>query len=143
MSCMSRYNQVWMGLYLCAQFRLQHQMLGDNTQRQLYPEYDPVILPDQKSWIKYDTISWKSFKLGYTHTCGVQDVTGMPICYGLRYPGLQIKIEAPSMLRFSDVSAGAFHTCGITLDGRLSCWGSSCFQKLHHPQAFAIAKRQE
>ena len=105
---------------------------GDNSQRQLYPEYDPVILPDQKSWIKYDTISWKSFKLGYTHTCGVQDVTGMPICYGLRYPGLQIKIEAPSMLRFSDVSAGAFHTCGVTLDGRLSCWGSSCFQKLHH-----------
>ena len=113
---------------------------GDNMQRQLYPEYDPVVLPDQKSWINYKDISWKNFRLGYSHTCGVQDVTGLAVCYGLAYPGLQIKIEAPSDLRFSSISPGAYHTCGVTVEGKLSCWGEQLLSKATPPNSFCHRK---
>ncbi len=113
---------------------------GDNMQRQLYPEYDPVVLPDQKSWINYKDISWKNFRLGYSHTCGVQDVTGLAVCYGLAYPGLQIKIEAPSDLRFSSISPGAYHTCAVTVEGKLSCWGEQLLSKATPPNSFCHRK---
>eukprot|EP00943_MAST-04B_sp_MAST-4B-sp1_P001486 g1486.t1 len=113
---------------------------GDNKQRQLYPELDPVVLPDQKSWIEYDKVSFKNFKLGYTHTCGIQDITGLPICYGLRFPGLQMKIEAPSDLRFTSISPGAYHTCGVTVDGKLSCWGEQLHSKSIPPNSFCHRK---
>jgi len=96
---------------------------GDNNQKQLYPKTDPVMMPSKRAWVPYSQLELDSFSVGLSHTCGIRRGTGEAVCFGLAFPGLQIKIEAPADLKFSSVSAGAYHTCGITTDGRLSCWG--------------------
>ena len=102
---------------------------GDNHQKQLYPKTDPVMMPSKRAWVPYSQLELDSFSVGLSHTCGIRRGTGEAVCFGLAFPGLQIKLEAPADLRFSSVSAGAYHTCGITTDGRLSCWGEQLYGK--------------
>jgi hypothetical protein len=108
---------------------------GDNGQGQVFPSVNPVMMPSKRHWVPYKEIQWDSFSPGYTHTCGIRAGTGEAVCFGLKYPGLQIKLEAPAELSFSSVSTGAYHTCGVTVDGRVSCWGEQLHGKSAPPNS--------
>jgi alpha-tubulin suppressor-like RCC1 family protein len=79
-------------------------------------------------------ITFASIESGQQHSCGVT-AAGDAYCWGRdrerqsgATPGeLEIVqvIPAPVLggLTFESVSAGGFHTCGLTLDGVAYCWG--------------------
>lgn len=71
---------------------------------------------------------------GYHHTCGVT-IEGRAYCWGWNpfgqlgdgtttSPHLAPATVSTS-LHFREVSAGVHHTCGVTMDNRVYCWGSN------------------
>jgi alpha-tubulin suppressor-like RCC1 family protein len=73
-----------------------------------------------------------SISSGERHTCGILRRTRILLCwgdneYGQLGNGTDVDERTPivvsSSLRFSSVTAGAGHTCGITTDGAAFCWG--------------------
>jgi len=72
--------------------------------------------------------------LGRVHTCAI-DVTQGLWCWGAAHDGrlgldgtgTAETVDAPSALdgRWDDVAAGESHTCALTSDGYLFCWGDN------------------
>jgi alpha-tubulin suppressor-like RCC1 family protein len=71
---------------------------------------------------------------GGEHTCGIESVTQAIWCWGDNEfgqlgDGSVIDRRAPVQVvgaqRFSVVSAGARHTCGIDVQGGAYCWGGN------------------
>jgi alpha-tubulin suppressor-like RCC1 family protein len=71
---------------------------------------------------------------GDTHTCAV-DASGFPWCWGLNSRG---QLGDPSIsesavpvlagrgaIRFTSIAAGSAFTCGLSVSGRVSCWGEN------------------
>jgi uncharacterized repeat protein (TIGR01451 family) len=68
---------------------------------------------------------------GTAHTCTVVAGNGKPEpntleddvveCFGDNFSGQSAPVPAGT---FDQLSAGAFHTCGVTTTGSLACWGS-------------------
>lgn len=77
-------------------------------------------------------IKFKTLSLGSGYSCGL-DYDGIAYCWGDNKYGqlgnssvkdLQLKpVPVQTYLRFSTISAGGSHTCGIATDGNLYCWG--------------------
>jgi alpha-tubulin suppressor-like RCC1 family protein len=83
-------------------------------------------------------VAFSGISAGLTHTCGVSR-DGLGYCWGNGSDGqlgngttlldasVPVAVVAPlggsAPLRFSSISAGAGHTCGLTTDGRVFCWG--------------------
>ena len=87
-------------------------------------------------------ISFTSISAGDDYTCGVA-VDGNAYCWGdnhygaLGNPGISVDCASTNAqactrfvpvpvaggLHFSSVSAGTFHSCGVTTDARAYCWG--------------------
>jgi alpha-tubulin suppressor-like RCC1 family protein len=82
-------------------------------------------------------LSFRQISIGANHACGT--TTGdLAYCWGTNFAG-ELGIGGPSSnpdgdftnrpiavvggLHFSMVSAGTFHACGLTTDGRAFCWG--------------------
>jgi len=73
-----------------------------------------------------------SVSAGLQHACGVT-TTGAAYCWGDNYTGAlgdgtmdynsSIPVPVAGGLTFATVSAGAFHTCGVTTSGAAYCWG--------------------
>ena len=71
---------------------------------------------------------------GAEHSCGLTGA-GEIWCWGYNWAGqlgdgtfsnrrpLPVRVQSPAGVRFSDVSAGANHTCGGTAGGDWYCWG--------------------
>ena len=58
-------------------------------------------------------------QLGHVSTDGCEDpVEGMVACTRTPQP-------VATRLRFMQITAGAFHTCGLAADGRAYCWGNN------------------
>lgn len=80
-------------------------------------------------------IPFESVTIGAMHGCGlVADLGGEAYCWGnLPYVGgfstslssqyVRFGVPVETEQRFSQLAAGYTHTCGITLDGHLYCWG--------------------
>lgn len=76
---------------------------------------------------------FKMLGVGQGHVCAV-DVDGTLFCWGRNTQGQlglgqgSLQLRAPAQVasdeRFKRVAAGQMHTCAITLDGRLFCWGT-------------------
>lgn len=76
---------------------------------------------------------WASVSAGGDHTCGVT-TAGVAYCWGVNDGGQlgtgwadRLEHAVPEAvsggLAFRQVSAGLFHTCGLTLDVAAYCWG--------------------
>lgn len=63
---------------------------------------------------------WQDITAGAVHTCGLQ-ANGAAVCWGDSKYG---QLNVPQGIKFSSISAGYFHSCGVTVgDGRIICWG--------------------
>jgi len=67
---------------------------------------------------------FSSVSAGHRHTCAVRDASRSDdavVCWGSNYAG-----ESRARFRglFVAVSSGAQHSCGLTSDGDMRCWGS-------------------
>jgi alpha-tubulin suppressor-like RCC1 family protein len=85
---------------------------------------------------------WNQVIPGLNHTCGVT-TTNLAYCWGLNGsgelgisggpgPGVALPTRVAGGLRFSGVSTGpaGSHTCGITTENRIYCWGYNAFGQL-------------
>ena len=93
---------------------------------------------------------WRQVSTGGGYTCGLT-VEGEVKCWGLNAPNVFLlgSDSTPDMcvgppprpcttkpipvaggLRFSNVSAGGTHTCGVTSDGQIFCWGTNDYGEL-------------
>lgn len=75
---------------------------------------------------------WRSVSLGVSHTCGIRDDDSL-WCFGQAYYGALADPNLPSSAAqsvpnrargsWTKVAAGNLHTCAISGEGRLRCWG--------------------
>ena len=86
----------------------------------------------------YSTTIFKDISAGLSFTCGLVDGgenDGKAICWGTNSYG-QIGIPVgsgpteqfigePTAERFTKISAGDYHVCGIKTDAALACWGAT------------------
>jgi alpha-tubulin suppressor-like RCC1 family protein len=92
---------------------------------------------------------WRQIIAGHLHTCGVTQ-TDVPFCWGWNFDGqngdghnasTSVPTRVAGNLTFIGVSTGsqeaslfssndAEHSCGITGDGRIFCWGSNIYGQL-------------
>jgi len=100
----------------------------------------PVVNPRRGgSWTtSADTTAWRfaSVNMGADHFCGVT-MSGVAYCWGANDEGqlgvgdllnepLSIDpLAVAGNLKFSMVSGGFSHTCGVTTDGLIYCWGEN------------------
>jgi alpha-tubulin suppressor-like RCC1 family protein len=89
------------------------------------------------------TRSWRQLTAGSIHTCGIT-LANVPFCWGFNFDGQNgdgtttiatgVPTRVAGDLRLVGVATGvermqefrdaeAVHTCGITADGRIWCWG--------------------
>ena len=80
---------------------------------------------------------WAVIDVGYNHTCGVTTV-GEAYCWGQSTEGalgngesggpgrerLPNLVPAPAGVTWASIDAGQYHTCGLSTDGDLFCWGN-------------------
>jgi len=59
---------------------------------------------------------------GDRHTCAIAQGTGAAVCWGDNSRG---QLAVPAGFAFVELSAGGYHTCGITNTGHIRCWGSN------------------
>ncbi len=85
-------------------------------------------------------LTFTQLSAGGDHTCGLAS-GGTVYCWGSNFTGqlgdssIEIRdrptpIRSASGLIFSQVSAGSFHTCGLTTTNEAYCWGSNVFGAL-------------
>ena len=70
---------------------------------------------------------WSHVTTGFAHTCALT-TAGVPFCFGANYDGqcdVPLNPETNERYRFKSIDAGGFHTCGITVDDHLVCFGRS------------------
>jgi alpha-tubulin suppressor-like RCC1 family protein len=89
------------------------------------------------------TASFATLSAGYQHTCGASD-TGEGYCWGLDEQGAlgdgaaALSCTSPfttqcspeplrvaSSAAYDTIAAGGTHSCALTSDGRVECWGSN------------------
>ena len=79
-------------------------------------------------------LKFRQVTAGFLHTCGVSYPDERPYCWGLNVSaqlgdGTTTQRLSPVAVagghRFRHVSAGQFHTCGVTTSGMAFCWGSN------------------
>lgn len=104
---------------------------GTNDRSQLgETDPKPVIRPKRVLF----GFAFTSLVLGRRHSCGI-DATGTTYCWGSDAAGqlgdgqiggqtaVPQQVNVPGAGAFQQIDAGDFHTCGVTIDGIVYCWG--------------------
>ncbi len=97
-------------------------MVGDGTT--VTPRVEPVLT--------LGGLSFSQIVTGYSHTCGLT-LSGYVFCWGLNAFGaagigsigdvLTSPTAVSGAIGFGQISAGGYHTCGLTPAGEAYCWG--------------------
>jgi alpha-tubulin suppressor-like RCC1 family protein len=90
---------------------------------------------------------WRDIAVGHNFTCGVT-TDGLAYCWGsngeywnnvefgrLGVSGIEYAFEPIAVsggLRFTAITAGESHACGITAEGEAYCWGNGQYGRLGH-----------
>jgi alpha-tubulin suppressor-like RCC1 family protein len=92
-------------------------------------------------------VSFTDLTAGGAHGCGLTSI-GTAFCWGFdRYGQLgneqylynsSTPISVDGELRFRSISAGFFHTCAATTDGRAFCWGANNFGQIANARVTRI-----
>lgn len=78
------------------------------------------------------SVKFASISAGFDHACGLTTSGGTAYCWGDNHNGqlgtrdtLWSDVPTPVTggLAFAAVSAGVYHTCGLTTGGKAYCWG--------------------
>jgi hypothetical protein len=98
---------------------------GDDTYGQASP-------PEQIGFNPRGPVTPKAGQIsaGDSHTCAIAAGTGKAVCWGRNNHG---QTSAPTDVAFTQLSAGANHTCGLTTSGRVKCWGSNVYGQSTDP----------
>jgi Regulator of chromosome condensation (RCC1) repeat len=103
----------------------EYGMLGDGTN--VGPRTTPVLVTGS------NTLDAGTLSSGYTHSCALR--SGRAVCWGLNFfaalgvgtAGLfanqPVTVGNASTPSFVKLSAGGYHTCGLTAAGAAWCWG--------------------
>lgn len=87
-------------------------------------------------------LRFRQLDTGFNHTCGVTATGGQVWCWGSNYRGQlgtaqavgtcdnaipcsEVPVRVESNETFVQVTAGLAHTCALTADGRVFCWGTA------------------
>lgn len=106
--------------------------------------YVAAAVADEGSIVPGLEIDPETIAAGDYHSCGLS-IDGLAYCWGRNGDGqLGIGTLDPLMdrpepvvgpeggppLKFASISAGGYHTCGLTLDGEAWCWGYNLYGQL-------------
>ena len=102
------------------------------------------------------TRSWRQLTAGTLHTCGIT-LANVPFCWGFNFKGQNgdgtttiatgVPTRVAGNLKLTGVATGvdvlhafddpdAQHSCGITAEGRIYCWGWNIYGQLGTGRAF-------
>ena len=102
------------------------------------------------------TRTWRQLTAGTLHTCGIT-LSNVPFCWGFNYKGQNgdgtttiatgVPTRVAGNLKLTGVATGvdvlhafddpdAQHSCGITAEGRIYCWGWNIYGQLGTGRAF-------
>lgn len=110
--------------------------LGVGTSELCDPGYDELV-PCSTTPVRVSGgVSWESVTAGLYHNCALAR-SGTVHCWGRSEGGMLgdgLPPENPGFrteprpvtggLKFKEVTAGAYHSCGVTTQGSAYCWGS-------------------
>ena len=98
----------------------------------------------------YSATLFKDIDSGPGFTCGLidgGDDDGKAVCWGTASYGIvvnavgtvgrNLQLSTPSVERFTRISSGYYHVCGIKTDDTISCWGATKASGI--PQAYGQA----
>jgi alpha-tubulin suppressor-like RCC1 family protein len=102
---------------------------GYNGEGQLGFTGGDVLMPALSS-----SKTWDRLALGADHTCAVEHTTNLLWCWGdnrrgqLGTPGTaRNSVNSPTQIgtiQWASIAAGAWHTCAVSGQGQLYCWGA-------------------
>ncbi|HKU62474.1 MAG TPA: hypothetical protein VJQ44_14710 [Gemmatimonadales bacterium] len=106
--------------------------IGDNSQGQIG---DSTAIEVRKTLVQvHGGFAWAHLEAGYYHTCGVTQAH-VAYCWGPDFSGelgdggnmnaRSWPIPVSGGLKFSQIQATQFYTCGLSTDARGYCWGSN------------------
>ena len=112
---------------------------GENTAGQLGREPSALTFSAAPLKVNAPNIRFTQISAGMNHTCALS-VSGTAYCWGFNWSG-QLGIDStlryvamPSAVvggkRFKSVFAGAYSTCGLSVDGAAFCWGLNSSNEL-------------
>jgi len=85
-------------------------------------------------------VTFTFLNVGYYHSCAIA-TGGTTYCWGVNFygelgdgtgqtPSEPVAVAAPGGVSFTQVSAGLWHTCGVTAQGAAYCWGANDYGAL-------------
>ena len=125
---------------------------GSNSAGQLGREPSAFTFSASPLKVNAPNIRFTRISAGLNHTCALS-VSGAAYCWGYNWSG-QLGIDStlryvamPSAvvggMRFSSVNAGAYSTCGLSVDGAAFCWGLNSSNELGAKVGYSSASPVE